>query len=149
VRKQLAALMNALSIMSKILWIVVLLIMAFAYHTIAKERCDETGLLRTSSATRNQTAAIILHEAALLSAAGGLAGILLGCGLFMGFKDLMLRYLQLSYLFPSTPELLALTVSALLLAVMTGLFAAVLPALRILKVEHHEPIKSAVVSAKV
>jgi putative ABC transport system permease protein len=148
VRKQLAVLMNAVSIMSNILWLVLLLIMAFAYHTIAKERCDETGLLPIPGVTRNQIAAIFLHEAALLSAAGGLAGILLGCGLLISFKDLMLHYLRLPYLFPSTRELLTLAVSALLISVMTGLFASVLPVLRILKTAPYEPIRSSAVGAK-
>lgn len=133
VRKQLTVLMNAVSIMSSILWFVVLLIMIFAYHTIAMERYDETGLLRPPSETRNRMASIFLHEVAMLSAAGGLAGILLGCGILICFKGVMLHYLRLPYLFPPTMVLLKLTVSTVLISVTTGLFASVLPARRIIR----------------
>ena len=83
--------------------------MAFAFYMIVNERRREIGLLRAMGANRGHIAAIILTEAALLSAAGGAAGIVLGYGLLMSFKNLMLHYLKLPYLFPATPELILLT----------------------------------------
>jgi putative ABC transport system permease protein len=94
-------------------------------------------------ANRGHVAAIILNEATLLSAAGGAAGILLGYVLLFSFKNLMLHYLRLPYLFPSTPELITLTAGALFFAIVTGLLAAFLPSITILKVEPYEAIRSA------
>jgi putative ABC transport system permease protein len=142
VRKQLAGLIKAILLISIILWFIVLLIMAFAFYMIVNERRREIGLLRAMGANKGHIAAIILNEATLLSAAGGAAGIILGYILLASFKNLILHYLRLPYLFPGTGELFALTAGALLFSVLTGLFAALLPSLRVLRVEPYEAIRS-------
>lgn len=143
VRKQLSGLIKAILIISVVLWFIVLLIMAFAFYMIVNERRREIGILRAMGASRVHIAFIILNEAVLLSAAGGGAGILLGFGLLTSFKNLMLHYLKLPYLFPSTPELLLLIAGALVLSVLTGLLAALLPSLTILRTEPYDAIRSA------
>lgn len=143
VRKQLSGLIKAILLISIILWFIVLLIMAFAFYMIVNERRREIGILRAMGANRGHIAAIILYEASLLSATGGAAGIVLGYGLLISFKDLMLHYLKLPYLFPSPPELIALTAGAFLFSIITGLIAALLPSLSILRLEPYEAIRSA------
>ncbi len=143
VRKQLTGLIKAIMAISIILWVIVLLIMAFAFTMIVNERRREIGLLRAMGANKGHIAAIILTEASLLSAAGGAAGILLGYGVLVSFKNLMLHYLKLPYLFPSTPELIILTAGAFFFSIATGLFAAFLPSITILRVEPYEAIRSA------
>jgi putative ABC transport system permease protein len=142
VRKQLAGLIKAILLISIILWFIVLLIMAFAFYMIVNERRREIGLLRAMGANKGHIAAIILNEATLLSASGGAAGIILGYVLLASFKNLILHYLRLPYLFPDTGELIAFTAGALLFSVLTGLFAALLPSLSILRVEPYEAIRS-------
>jgi len=143
VRKQLAGLIKAILIISVILWFIVLLIMAFAFYMIVNERRREIGLLRAMGANKGHIAAIILNEAALLSAAGGATGIALGYGLLLGFKNLMLHHLRLPHLFPSPVESIALTIGAFLFCIMTGLFAALLPSISVLRSEPYEAIRSA------
>jgi putative ABC transport system permease protein len=143
VRKQLSGLIHAILIISIILWFIVLLIMAFAFYMIVNERRREIGLLRAMGANKRHIAAIILNEATLLSTAGGAAGILFGYGLLVSFKNLLLHYLKLPYLFPTTPELISLTAGALFFSIVTGLLAALLPSIAILKVEPYEAIRSA------
>jgi len=143
VRKQLSGLIHAILIISVILWFIVLLIMAFAFYMIVNERRREIGLLRAMGASKGHIAAIIFNEATLLSAAGGAAGIIFGYGLLISFKNLILHYLKLPYLFPTTPELISLTVGALFVSIVTGLLAALLPSITILRVEPYEAIRSA------
>ncbi|HUI68209.1 MAG TPA: FtsX-like permease family protein [Nitrospirota bacterium] len=143
VRKQLAGLIKAILLISIILWFIVLLIMAFAFYMIVNERRREIGLLRAMGANKGHIAAIILNEATLLSAAGGAAGIILGYGLLVSFKNLLLHYLRLPYLFPNTGDLIFLTAGALLFSIVTGLIAALLPSLSVLRVEPYEAIRSA------
>ncbi len=143
VRKQLSGLIKAILIISVILWFIVLLIMAFAFYMIVNERRREIGLLRAMGANRLHIAAIVLTEACILSAAGGAAGILFGYGLLAGLKDLILHYLRLPYLFPEPGTLVALTVGALLISILTGLCAAVLPSVSVLRVEPYAAIRSA------
>ncbi|HEX9113965.1 MAG TPA: FtsX-like permease family protein [Nitrospirota bacterium] len=143
VRKQLAGLIKAILIISMILWFIVLLIMAFAFYMIVNERRREIGLLRAMGANRGHIFSIILNEAALLSIAGGVVGVVLGYGLLFSFKNLMLHYLRLPYLFPGAPELVTLTVGAIVISLATGLVAALLPSLSVLTAEPYNAIRSA------
>ncbi len=117
--------------------------MAFAFYMIVNERRREIGLLRAMGANRGHIAAIVLTEASLLSAAGGAVGVLLGFGLLMSIKSLLLHYLKLPYLFPSSPELIVLTAGAISLSILTGLLSAFLPAVAIIRTEPYEAIRSA------
>lgn len=143
VRKQLSGLIHAIVIISSILWFIVLLIMAFAFYMIVSERRREIGLLRAMGANKLHIASIILNEAALLSAAGGAAGVMVGFALLMSFKNLMLHYLKLPYLFPSTGELLLLIAGAVFFSLITGLLSALLPSLSVIKTEPYEAIRRA------
>src|SRR5512143_400206 len=143
VRKQLAGLIKAILAISVILWFIVLLIMAFAFYMIVNERRREIGLLRAMGANRGHIASIFLVEASLLSAAGGVAGVALGYGLLFSFKNLILHYLKLPYLFPTALELVTLTVGAIVISLATGLVAALLPSLSVLTAEPYNAIRSA------
>ncbi|MDH4162471.1 MAG: FtsX-like permease family protein [Nitrospirota bacterium] len=142
VRKQLSGLIHIVFIISIVLWIIVLLIMAFAFTMIVNERRRELGLLRAMGATRTHVFALILMEAATLSAAGGAIGMSLGFMLLLTFKNLLLHYLKLPYLFPSLPDLIMLIAVALVVAVLTGIIAAFLPARSLSRKEPYEAIRS-------
>jgi putative ABC transport system permease protein len=141
VRKQLSGLIRAIFIISVILWVIVLLIMGFAFSMIVNERRREIGLLRAMGASRSQLTSVLLTEAALLATAGGFAGVVLGFGILVSFKDLMLHHLHLPYLFPEPVELATLTAVALVIALGTGLLAALLPALSAVRTEPYDAIR--------
>ena len=141
VRKQLSGLIRAIFIISVILWAIVLLIMSFAFSMIVNERRREIGLLRAMGANRLQLTSVLLTEAGILATAGGLVGVVLGFGILVSFKDLMLHHLRLPYLFPEPVELATLTAAALLIALGTGLLAALLPALSAVRTEPYDAIR--------
>ncbi len=141
VRKQLTGLIKAILAISVILWLIVLLIMAFAFTMIVNERRREIGLLRAVGANRGHIASIILSEAAALSTAGGAAGVLFGFGIIAAFKDLFLHHLKLPYLFPPAGGLVSLCIGAIALSLATGLLSALLPVASILKQEPYEAIR--------
>ncbi len=141
VRNQLSGLIHAIIIISIVLWFIVLLIMAFAFYMIVNERRREIGLLRAMGANKSHISAILLIEASLLSAGGGASGVVFGFGLLMSFKNLMLHYLKLPYLFPSAAELAVLISGAIVFSLATGLLSALLPSLAILKMEPYEAIR--------
>jgi len=143
VRKQLSGLIHAILAISIILWFIVLLIMAFAFYMIVNERRREIGLLRAMGANRFHIAQIVLTEASILSVSGGAVGIALGFGVLLSFKNLMIHYLKLPYLFPTQIELIILVAGALLFSLMTGLFSALLPSIAVIKTEPYEAIRSA------
>lgn len=78
----------------------------------------------------------------MLSVAGGTAGVALGFGLLLTFKNLMLHYLKLPYLFPSAPELALLIAGAILFSLVTGLLSALLPTVAVIRTEPYEAIRS-------
>ncbi len=143
VRKQLSGLIHAIVFISGILWVIVLLIMAFAFYMIVNERRREIGLLRAIGANRTHIAAIVLTESSLLSVAGGAAGVIFGFALLLSFKNLMLHYLKLPYLFPSALELAVLVAGAIFFSFITGLLSALLPSIAVIKTEPYEAIRSA------
>jgi putative ABC transport system permease protein len=142
VRKQLAGLIHVVLVISVVLWFIVLLMMAFAFTMIVNERKRELGILRAMGATRSHVAALILTEATALSALGGAAGMVLGFGLLLAVRNILLTTLKLPYLFPSLPDLLLLIGGALFVSVATGVLSAFLPALTTSRAEPYEAIKS-------
>ncbi|HSB33688.1 MAG TPA: FtsX-like permease family protein [Nitrospirota bacterium] len=141
VRKQLSGLIRAIFSISGILWLIVLLIMAFTFYMIVNERRREIGLLRAMGANKGHISAIILTEASLLSSCGGAAGILLGFGLLASLKNPILHHLKLPYLFPSPVTFAALVAGALILSIMTGLLSGLLPSLAVLRMEPYDAIR--------
>jgi putative ABC transport system permease protein len=115
--------------------------MAFAFTMIVNERRREIGLLRAMGANKRHISAIILIEASMISASGGAAGIIFGLLLLMSFKNLMLHYLKLPYLFPAFVDLTVLIAGALAVSLITGLLSALLPSLSVLKKEPYEAIR--------
>jgi putative ABC transport system permease protein len=86
------------------------------------ERTPEVGLLRAVGVGRRQVLAVFLAEAALLSTAGGLAGLLVG---WLGTRLLVQLYPAL----PATPPWWAVA-SSLVLATVVGILFGLLPARR-------------------
>jgi putative ABC transport system permease protein len=98
------------------------------------ERTPEVGLLRALGARRGQVLGLFLGEAALLGAAGGLAGLALGAG---GGRLLHLALPALPVYTPWTIVVLAEGV-----AISIGLAAGALPALRAAALDPVEALRA-------
>ena len=98
------------------------------------ERTAEIGLLRALGARERQVLTLFLGEAILLSALGGLAGLLLGIGVAQG----------LHWLFPALPVHTPWLFAALaeLSAISIGLAAGVMPAQRAARLDPVEALRT-------
>jgi len=96
------------------------------------ERTAEIGLLRALGARERQVLALFLGEAIMLSALGGLLGLLIGIGIAQGL------HLIVPSLPVHTPWLFA--VLAVLTAISIGLVAGVMPALRAARLDPVEAL---------
>ncbi|MDZ4200981.1 MAG: ABC transporter permease [Gallionella sp.] len=98
------------------------------------ERIAEIGLLRALGARQQQVLALFLGEAILLSALGGLAGLLLGVGIAQG----------LHLVFPALPVHTPWLFAALaeLSAISIGLAAGVVPAMRAARLDPVEALRT-------
>jgi putative ABC transport system permease protein len=102
--------------------------------TTVGERTAEIGLLRAIGATPRQVLGLFLAEAALLSLAGGVLGLLL-LALLLGVLHLSLPALPLDL----APGFLLL---ALLLSALIGLFAGIAPARRAARLHPVDALRS-------
>lgn len=106
----------------------------FTIMTIGvSERTAEIGLLRALGAQKNQVLRVFLSEAVVLSALGGIAGLLVGIGIAAGL-DLAVPALPVSY----SPMFILLSE---MLAVIVGLVAGILPAMRAAGLEPVEALR--------
>jgi putative ABC transport system permease protein len=107
----------------------------FTVMTIAvRERTTEIGLLRALGASRRQILQFFLGEAIVLSALGGLVGLVLGIGIA----------LLLAVAVPALPVSIPLgyTVLAEGIAVLVGLISGVLPARRAARLEPLDALRA-------
>lgn len=141
VRRQIAGLERTAAFMGAMIWIIVLLIMGFAFSLIAAERSREIGLLRAMGARRSHVMLILLGEAGMISAAGGTAGVLVGLAGIAAFRDLLTHALGLPFLLPSPAQLLALMLTAAAAALVTGPAAALGTARKVLNRWPYEAIR--------
>jgi putative ABC transport system permease protein len=107
----------------------------FTIMTIGvRERTQEIGLLLALGAIKSQLLRMFLLEAMVLSAIGGVAGLLVGLGI-VAFIDIAVPALPVSYspLFILMAEAVAVTI---------GLLAGILPAIRAAGLEPVEALRA-------
>lgn len=143
VKAQISAAVRLLSAMGVLLWGILLLVMAFAFALIIRERSRELGILRAMGATRRQLTLLLLTEASALSLLGCAAGMGLSALLLSLFRDLLLRDLKVPFLTPSAPALAAYAAIAACLALISGLLAALLPSRSLARKEPYMIIRGA------
>ncbi len=141
VRKQLIGLLRGILIISTLLWVLSLLMMGFVFYMIVNERQRELGLLRSMGAKKAHVFRLIVTEAVIISAIGGLAGIIGGSAVLAASKDLLLQYLKLPYLLPPVIFLVELIFGAVIFSLLTGLLSSLVPAVLASKMEPYEAIR--------
>lgn len=107
----------------------------FTIMTIGvRERTAEIGLLRALGAQKAQVLRVFLSEAVVLSAIGGIAGLLVGIGI-AAMLDVAVPALPVSY----SPMFILLAET---LAVVVGLIAGILPAMQAAGLEPVEALRT-------
>ena len=141
VRKQLSGLLKGILLISAVLWILALLMMAFAFSMIVNERQREFGLLRAMGAKKKHIFLLIVTEAIAVSVTGGIIGLVCGSTMLLAFKNFILHSLRLPYLLPSPAVLFELVFAAILFSLVTGLLASLLPASSASRMEPYEAVR--------
>jgi len=130
VGKQLFALLKGALFTTLILWLIAILMIGIVFSMICNERQREVGMFRAMGAKKRTIFSLMILEAVILSAIGGVAGILAGGFSLFAFKGLVTASLHMPFLWAEPGRLLAITAACLSLAVLTGFAAAALPAVR-------------------
>ncbi len=111
-----------------------LILVSLLFSAIVQERYREVGLLRAMGAQPNQVMTIILAEAAVITALGGLAGLCFGAAVLLTFARSLGFYFALLGVPFSWPPAAVLQIGAVLAIVFSavlGLIGAFLPAWRV------------------
>lgn len=105
------------------------------------ERKYEFGILYTLGAKKSQITNIILSEALMISGIGGVLGVLIAYYLLTTFKNVISINLEIPYLDISMGQAAPVAGMCIVIAIVTGIVAAVCSAYRISKGEAYRLIR--------
>src|SRR5215813_5545245 len=133
-RQALSTLLIGMAAFTAFQLIALLILVSLLFSAIVQERYREVGLLRAMGAQPNQVMTIILAEAAVITALGGLAGLGFGAAMLLTFARSLGFYFALLGVPFSWPPAAVLQIGAVLAIVFSavlGLVGAFLPAWRV------------------
>ncbi len=141
VTDRLSGFLKGFIVLDIIVWIMALLTIAAIFSMIVNERQREIGLLRAMGGKRGYIFRLMTTEAILLTAAGGLTGILLGgAGMFI-FRAVITASLGIPYLWPPLWFFALLVLGTLFLSVVSGVVASLYPAISSSRLEPYAAIR--------
>ena len=117
------------------IWALALFILVVAFAMMINERRREFAVLRVVGASRGMLSRMLLSEAALLSLAGGVIGVVLGALVVFPFSGLIGERLSLPFLLPKPPVIAALAVGTLIAALVVSAAASAFAAFRLSRVD--------------
>jgi putative ABC transport system permease protein len=141
VKRQLFGLLQSLFIIIGLLWAMVVLMIGSIFSMSVNERQREIGLLRAMGATKGFVFKQIVLEATLLTTAGGILGVICGGVIILAFKNLIVASLKVHYIWLPPLLTVLLITACLVLAVLTGVIAALYPATMSSKLEPYAAIR--------
>lgn len=141
VKEQLSTLFTYLFTIGGIVWVMALLLIAVVFSMIVNERQREIGLLRAMGATKGYMFRLLITEACILTTAGGVAGVTLGAVIVYSFKNLIVKELNVPYLWPSASFTVALMAGCVVVSLITGVLAALYPASLSARMEPYSAIR--------
>lgn len=145
VRQNLVALFSGTLILSTVLIIGDILMISAIFSTIINERRRELGLLRAIGARKNSIFRLIVYESAMLTALGGMFGVIFGIVMLRIYERTIvfnLKALNMSYIWPSFSSILLLALFAIGLSVIMGITGAFYPALIGSKMHPYDAIRT-------
>jgi len=127
-RNNLSGTLKTLRSASYAVWPLAALMIGLLFSMSVSERQREIGILRALGATRWFVFILIIGEALLLTGLGAATGIVTSVSILAGYSKLIAASLQVPFLWPSVQELIGLSSLAMLMALLTGAGAALIPA---------------------
>lgn len=133
-RQALGTLLIGISVFTVFQLAALLILVSLLFSAIVRERQREIGLLRAMGAKPRQVMTIILTEAGIVTALGGLAGLGFGAILLLAFSRSLGFYfglLGIPFAWPSVEIFQAAAIVALVFSALIGLIGALVPAWRV------------------
>lgn len=142
VARQLESLTPGLILIGIGFWVIAVLMIGALFSMIVNERRRELGLLQAVGATRKFIFGLVMLEAIELTAIGGIAGLTVGALLIVALKGVIASSMGIAYLWPGAGFIVLFTLGYLLMAVATGIIAALYPAIVASRLEPYQAIRT-------
>jgi putative ABC transport system permease protein len=145
IRQGLEALVNGMLALMAIMFVSTALMLSVLFSAIIAERKRELGLLRAMGARRRQIMGMLLTEAGVATAIGGLMGVVLGLFLMRVYQHSLVYYLDrigIPFVWLDGVTIGLIGVLCIVLISLTGAAGALYPAWRASGVEPYDLMRS-------
>jgi putative ABC transport system permease protein len=145
IRQGLTALLDGVLALMVVMFVSTAAMVSVMFSAIVAERRRELGLIKAIGARRGQIVGVLLTEAAIATAAGGIFGCMLGVLLMRLFEHSLVYYLQglgIPFVWLGTATINLIAVACVLLASLIGVIGALLPAWRASRADPYDLIRS-------
>jgi putative ABC transport system permease protein len=145
IRQGLSALLSGSLVLIAIMFLSAALMLSVLFSAIIAERKRELGLLRAIGARRRQIVAMLLMEAGVATAIGGVAGVVLGLLLMRVYEHSLVYYLEgmgIPFVWLDGGMISLIAVLCVVLTSLIGAGGALYPAWRASGVEPYALIRS-------
>ena len=115
------------------IWVLALVIIAFAFSMLLNERKREFAVLRVLGFTRKSLLISIFYEIILICAAGSVIGVLLSSFWSLQIKYFLETRLEVPFLFEDDGSFILQGILTIVSSVLMGLVVLIIPVLRIVK----------------
>jgi putative ABC transport system permease protein len=134
-RRELSGLLRIIFVVLVLVWLLSVAVTGLIFSLAAHERRRELGVLRALGSPRGLVFRLLLAEAAVLALAGAASGIALCLAIALWFREAIVFLLEMPFLVPPPALLAGLIVGGLLVALLSVVLAAFIPAWRISRME--------------
>ena len=145
IRQGLSALLRGVLALMMIMFMSAAALVGVLFSVIITERRRELGLLKAIGARRTQIFGMLLTEAAMATAIGGVFGCLLGTLLLRGYEHSLVYHLEgfgIPFVWLGRGATIATAIVCVLLAAMIGATGALYPAWRASRQEPYDLIRA-------
>ena len=135
IAKSLSSISTVTSAMIAAVCLLCLLLMAIVFSLVSSERKKAFAILRVLGASKRKLTALVLSEAFIITAAGGLFGGTAGAILLLSFKAFIENFVSMPFLLPEPGILAANAIAVVVAAIAAGSLTAAATAYSISKTD--------------
>jgi len=141
VQNELTGLIQSIYIAAGASWIITVVLVGAIFSMSVNERSREIGLLRALGSTRRFVLSLITLEGTMLTIIGGVLGIIAGWIIIYDFGSFTSYVMQLTFDWPSVPQIAILIVESIAIATAIGVLASAYPAYKSSRMEPYAAIR--------
>ena len=130
-----AGMSRIVSTMLVVVCLIAVAVLVVAFMVTGKHRSKEFAILRVVGASRKALSRVVLKEALVVSAIGGIVGIIAGLVVVLAFNGAIEGALGLPFLLPPLATMVVFAVAVFVVALVAGPAASVVSAKRLSRVD--------------